>query len=60
MRAEIGNRIVVPGRRVGDPPRQGVIIDVRGPDGTPPYVIRWDGHDDSEHLFFPGPDALIR
>ena len=31
---------------------------VHGPDGAPPYVVRWSdtGH---EALFFPGPDSVI-
>jgi hypothetical protein len=35
-----------------------MIVEVRGPGGTPPFVVRWDdpGH---EVLFFPGPDAVI-
>jgi hypothetical protein len=35
-----------------------MVVEVRGPDGTPPFVVRWDdsGH---EVLFFPGPDAVI-
>jgi Domain of unknown function (DUF1918) len=35
-----------------------VILEVRGADGEPPYVVRWaeDGH---EGLFFPGTDASV-
>jgi hypothetical protein len=58
MRAEKGNRIVVRGRKVGDGGRAGVIVDVRGADGSPPYLVRWD-NDPAEHLIFPGSDALI-
>jgi hypothetical protein len=34
------------------------ILEVRGEQGGPPYLVRWssDGH---EGLFFPGPDASI-
>jgi hypothetical protein len=33
------------------------VIDVRGSDGHPPYVIRWaDGH---EGICIPGPEARI-
>lgn len=57
MRAEIGDRIVVHGYQVGDRGRTGVISEVRGAQGAPPYVVRWDnGH---EGLFMPGPDAVI-
>jgi iron-sulfur cluster repair protein YtfE (RIC family) len=58
MQACVGDRIVIKGHDVGDPDRDGEIIEVRGPDGTPPFVVRWDdnGH---ETLFFPGPDATV-
>jgi hypothetical protein len=58
MRAEKGNRIVVRGRKVGDTGRSGVIVDVRGSGGSPPYLVRWD-NDPGEHLIYPGSDALI-
>nr|WP_306307088.1 DUF1918 domain-containing protein [Nocardia cerradoensis] len=36
------------------PERTGEIIEARGSDGAPPYVVRFeDGH---ESLVFPGPD----
>jgi hypothetical protein len=38
--------------------RDGEIVEVHGPDGEPPYLVRWsdDGH---TSLFFPGPDARV-
>lgn len=57
MRANVGDHIVVPGNKVGQPERTGEVIEVRGPDGGSPYLVRWaDGH---EALFYPGPDARI-
>ena len=57
MRAKVGDRLHVYGRNVGIPDRVGEIIEVRGGDGTPPYLVRFeDGH---ETLVFPGPDAVI-
>ncbi|GLW67304.1 hypothetical protein Arub01_55470 [Actinomadura rubrobrunea] len=57
MHASVGDRLHVHGKVVGQPDRVGEIIEVRGPDGTPPYVVRFeDGH---EGLCFPGPDAVI-
>jgi Domain of unknown function (DUF1918) len=42
---------------VGQADRVGRIVEVRGPGGAPPYVVRFeDGH---EGLVFPGPDAVI-
>ncbi len=59
MRASVGDRITVRGHRVGEPERDGEILEVRGVDGGPPYVVRWavDGH---ESLFFPGSDAFLK
>lgn len=57
MHANIGDRLLVEGHKVGDPRREGEVVEVRGSDGTPPYVVRWtDGH---EGLVFPGPDAHV-
>lgn len=57
MKAAPGDRVIVRGHRVGERDRSGQILEVRGEDGAPPYVIRWtDGHED---LFFPESDATI-
>jgi hypothetical protein len=57
MRATVGDRLHVHGRTVGAKDRFGEIIEVRGQEGTPPYVVRFpDGH---ENLVYPGPDCVI-
>lgn len=58
MRAHVGDRIVIRGHHIGEPDHDGEILEVRGDDGAPPYLVRWEdsGH---EVLFFPGPDAVI-
>lgn len=57
MQAHVGDKIVVKGNRQGDVDREGEVVEVRGTDGAPPYVVRWaDGH---EGLFFPGSDAMV-
>jgi hypothetical protein len=57
MHANDGDHITVRGHHVGDADREGVIVEVHGADGAPPYVVRWsDGH---EGLFFPGADAAV-
>ncbi|HEX7746424.1 MAG TPA: DUF1918 domain-containing protein [Micromonosporaceae bacterium] len=57
MKANIGDRLIVEGTRVGQTRRVGEIIALRREDGTPPYVVRWlDGH---EGLFFPGSDSRV-
>lgn len=58
MKAAVGDRLVINATHVDGPVRDGEVIEVRGPDGGPPYVVRWsDGH---EGLFFPGPDASVK
>ena len=59
MRAKKGDRILIHGQRVGEPDRKGIILDVRGADGAPPYVVEWL-NEAGEHLFFPGSDAIIK
>jgi Domain of unknown function (DUF1918) len=57
MHANVGDHIVIRNHRIGQPDQDGQVIEVRGKNGEPPYVVRWvSGH---ETLFFPGPDALV-
>jgi hypothetical protein len=58
MIAQVGDRIVVEGKHVGEPRRLGVILEVGHADGAPPYRVRWldDGR---ATLIFPGPEAHI-
>jgi len=58
MKAAIGDVIVVPGRHVGDHERRGTILEVHGPDGAPPYLVRW-GPDDHEGIFVPAAGAAV-
>ena len=57
MRAAVGDRLHVHGRSVGTADRTAEIIEVRGPDGAPPYVVRRD--DGHEVIVFPGPDTSV-
>jgi hypothetical protein len=57
MRATVGERIVIHGKNVGAPDRHGEVVEVRGPDGDPPYFVRFD--DGHESLVFPGPDCSL-
>ena len=57
MRASVGDRLHVHGHIVGQHDRIGEIVEVRGPDGSPPYLVRFD--DGHEGLVFPGPDAVV-
>ncbi|MFI9318169.1 DUF1918 domain-containing protein [Kitasatospora aureofaciens] len=54
----MGDRIIVQGTRPGAAGRDGVIVGLHHPDGTPPYDVRWS--DDGRVTgYFPGPDARI-
>ena len=59
MKATPGDRIIIKGHHVGEPDRDGEVIEVRGADGESPFVVRWadSGH---ETLFFPGADAVVQ
>ena len=58
MHAAAGDRIAIPGRHVGDAGRVGEVLETRGPDGRPPYLIRWeDGH---EAVCYPGPETRVQ
>jgi hypothetical protein len=59
MRASVGDHIVIGGHRVGEPARTCVVLEVRGTDGGPPYLVRW-GDTEHEALFFPGADATVK
>lgn len=58
MRATVGDRVVIASTHVDDPVREGVVEEVRGTDGTPPWMVRW-GASEEPTLFFPGPDAHV-
>ena len=60
--AQPGDVVVIRGHAIDRKERRGVIVEVRGPDGGPPFVVRWldDPHGEPHDvLFFPGSDADI-
>jgi hypothetical protein len=57
MRARAGDHIILAGEHVDEPTRSGEVLDC-GPEGRPPYTVRWeDGHTST---MFPGPGAVLR
>jgi hypothetical protein len=58
MKAQVGDQLVITSHHVGEPERAAEILEVRGPNGEPPYLVRWN--DGRESLSFPGSDASIR
>lgn len=57
-RAAPGDRITAHSDRVGRAGRSGEVVEVRGSDGGPPYVVRWSDSD-QETIFFPGPGTVV-
>ncbi|MFZ2177360.1 MAG: DUF1918 domain-containing protein [Rhodococcus sp. (in: high G+C Gram-positive bacteria)] len=58
MHAEPGDWLVAKGTVVDAPDEVGQIVEVRGTNGGPPFLVRWT-RDDREALVFPGPDAHV-
>jgi hypothetical protein len=58
MHATPGAQLTIKGHHIGEPDRHAEILEVRGPDGGPPFLVRWDdtGH---ESLIFPGTDSSV-
>lgn len=60
--AKPGDHVVIRGHAIGTRERRGVITEVRGAGGGPPYLVRWldDPHaEPHDVLFFPSSDADI-
>ena len=58
MKAHQGDRIILAARHTDEPTRQGEVLEVRGANGEPPYLVRWaDGH---TGLMYPGPGSILR
>jgi hypothetical protein len=58
MKAQVGDWLVIKGTTVAQPDHRGLITEVRSADGSPPYVVRWNGTS-QEATVFPGPDAIV-
>jgi streptogramin lyase len=58
MRARVGDEIVVRGTTAGVVARDGEVVGLSHPDGSPPYDMRW-AEDGRVTLHFPGSDAHI-
>jgi hypothetical protein len=58
MKAAAGDWVVVESTHLSEMRRHGQILEVHGPDGDPPYLVRWDDTG-TETVFIPGPGAHI-
>ena len=59
LRARPGDRLVIHGHRLGEPVRDGEILEALGKDGGPPFHVRWEDTG-SVSLLFPGSDARVQ
>ena len=57
MKATVGDQLLMHSRTVVETDRTGIILEVRGSDGAPPYLVRF--HDGHESLVYPGGDCEI-
>ena len=57
MRAAVGDRLHIQGKVVGMQEHTAVVVETRGKDGGPPYLVRYD--DGHESLVYPAADAWI-
>lgn len=57
MQATVGDRLHVHGRTVGSADKVAEIVEVRGKQGGPPYLVRFP--DGRENLVYPGPDSVV-
>lgn len=58
LKASPGDRLVVHGHHQGEPERDGEILEVRGENGRPPYVVRWE--DGVVSTLYPGSDVSVQ
>jgi hypothetical protein len=58
MQAAVGDLLIISSPHVDGPSRIGVIQEVHGEGGAPPYVVKWE-EDERTTLVFPGPDAHV-
>jgi len=57
MQAQVGDRLHVHSKVVGQRDQTVEVLEVRGQDGAPPYLVRHT--DGREALMFPGPDTSV-
>ncbi|MBI5337300.1 MAG: DUF1918 domain-containing protein [Mycolicibacterium rufum] len=58
MKAHTGDWLVLKGTHVDQAFQRGLITEVHGADGAPPYVVRWLATDHVATVI-PGPDAVV-
>lgn len=59
LRASRGDRLVIHGHQLGQPPRDGEILEAQGDDGSPPFLVRWED-DGRITSLYPSSDASVQ
>jgi hypothetical protein len=57
MKASEGDQLLMHSRTVEETDRKGTILEVRGADGSPPFLVRFD--DGHERLVFPAGNCEV-
>lgn len=58
MKATVGDVVVAAGAGHDHSTRNGTVVKVLGPDGAPPFMVRWSDTGD-ETFYFPDPSAVV-
>jgi hypothetical protein len=58
MHARPGDHLVIRSNNVGRPDREAEVLEVRGAEGQPPFVVRW-ADDGRVGYVLPGSDAFV-
>ncbi len=59
MKAQVGDWLIVESPTTGAARREGQVVALHHPDGSPPWDVRWTDTD-RVSLVYPGPDAHVR
>jgi CBS domain-containing protein len=59
LRASAGDRLLIHPHHLGEPQRDGEVLEAQGPGGSAPFLVRWEDTG-RVSLFYPGSDARIR
>ena len=57
LRVQVGDRLVLPARTVGEATRTAVVVEVLGDEGRPPFLLEWK--DGSRTIVFPSSAAYV-
>lgn len=59
LHARPGDHLIIRRHQVGQPDREAEILEVKGEDGLPPFIVRWSD-DGRVGYVLPGSDAFVQ